>query len=413
MKIKMLLVVLLVLLVATSLSVGACSKPEPAPTPTTAPTTAPPVEPPWEWPDSLVIAAMSPASADYGAALAWAAPLGEDTGIKTRIMVEDNLVRQAIWVKQGVLFTSREMYGEMTEATGDTATRDGGPFQVRMWWPATRTGVGAAVRGDSDIQSLSDVGPGTRVIYIAFAAEPPLEQVKAMVSWSQADPESLVWVPADTIDQLGRLILEGKADICFSVFPTTPIWTEVAAGPHGLRFIEMNPADDPEGAARYHEHYPQRGFGPMTQGIDEAIGKWGFTISNAWSTRADEDPELIYNLVKWMDENKSEYIDAHPWAGSMTIGTMLELAQQHWMPTHDGTIKYLKEKGVWTSALEERNQEKIALLQRYIDAYDQAIATADENGIEVDPTNEVWVKLWEDYKTQLNLPRIETTRKVQ
>jgi len=57
-----------------------------------------------------------------------------------------------------------------------------------------------------------------------------------------------------------------------------------------------------------------------------------------------------------------------------------------------------------TPAHEARRQQNIDLIDRYEQAHKTAIAMADEKGITVDPANEEWDELWENYKKELNLP---------
>jgi hypothetical protein len=83
---------------------------------------------------------------------------------------------------------------------------------------------------------------------------------------------------------------------------------------------------------------------------------------------------------------------------------MLIFSEVDFVPLHDGTVKYLKEKGLWTDAHEKRRQQQIELIDQYIEAYQTAIDTADEKGINVDPTNEEWLELWTNYKKELGLP---------
>jgi hypothetical protein len=80
--------------------------------------------------------------------------------------------------------------------------------------------------------------------------------------------------------------------------------------------------------------------------------------------------------------------------------------EQQFVPAHDGLIKYLKEKGLWTAAHDTRQAYNVELLTRYTDAHKKAIDLADEQGIMVNSENEEWVELWENYKNQLNLPPV-------
>ena len=117
----------------------------------------------------------------------------------------------------------------------------------------------------------------------------------------------------------------------------------------------------------------------------------------------DADEELVYQLVKWLDENYDKYKDAHPWCAQMTIENLLALSETHYQPLHEGTVRYLEEKGLWTDRHQARWQQNVELLDKWIKAYQQAIEYADENEIEVDPENEEWLNVWADFSSDLPL----------
>ena len=228
--------------------------------------------------------------------------------------------------------------------------------------------------------------------------------MESLLAWAQVDPEDVEWIPAGSMNAMTTLLMDGKGDIGYG-FPSSSGWLNVEASPHGLDWIELNPNEDPEGAARFLEVDPSVSFGvyPPT-GAPSAQGKWMIITLHGHSAAADRDPELIYNVVKWLDENYDRYKDAHPLNVHMTAENTLALAETSFWPLHDGTVKYLEEKGLWTPAHEARRQQNIDLLTRYVDAFAECVDMADEQGITVDPTNEEWLEMWENHKKQLNLP---------
>ena len=98
---------------------------------------APPVEPPWEWPDKLMLSAISVEDFPYGLGIAWGTPLAEETGMKVRVVcVADHATRYR-YMKEGIIFTGGiTMSGkENLEGEGMYATRDGGPWHTRAIYP--------------------------------------------------------------------------------------------------------------------------------------------------------------------------------------------------------------------------------------------------------------------------------------
>ena len=337
----------------------------------------------------------------------WTTPLAEDTGMKVRIVAEETDMIRWQWLKTGRFFNMglATEPAEYFEAKGDRATRDGGPFQLRTWWPVGVGGYGYAVRGDSDITVPGDIKPGTKVLYLSF-----IPSGKAMVSpilaWAGLSEDDIEWVPAGSIAAHTRALMDGKGDIGVG-FPSSPTWLEAEAGPHGLKWVDMNAKEDPEGAARFMEVNPSVRFGIMDIGAESAQGIWMTRTIPRYATTVDTDTELIYNLVKWLDENHEAYKAAHPYCAYMTLDTLMKLAETDYLPLHDGAVKYLEEKGLWTAAHELRRQQNIDLITKWIEAYETAIDQADQQRISVNPQNEEWTKFWEDYKKAQNLPHFK------
>ena len=93
------------------------------------------------------------------------------------------------------------------------------------------------------------------------------------------------------------------------------------------------------------------------------------------------------------------------WDFLMNIENMrkaLDLARrQNYLPVHPGTIRYLKEKGMWSSEDDVWNEKCKALVKRWVKTYDDAIADADKKKISIKPSNETWMNLWKSHKKDL------------
>jgi hypothetical protein len=417
MRNRVLLVLLAMVLVVSMVAFAACGEEEePAPPPPPPPPVEEEEEPPppppppeevWEWPEKLLFATQSPASSAYALLIAWTTPLADDTGMNIRIMSEDSIILKNNWLHQGMYFCSSVESVESTiEAIGDFATRDGGPFQVRGMYAASETNYGLAVRGDSGLETPYDLKPGMKIIYFTFAPTGKLV-MEALLAWANLTPDDVEWIPVATLDASARALMDGKGDVMFG-FPGSPAQFEIEASPHGLAWLDLNAEEDPEGAARFIQVFPTMSiFGPMKRGVPSAIGKWGPMGITIWGVHADADTELVYNIVKWLDENYEHFKDAHPSIIDMTIETTMAIAETDFVPLHDGVAKYLQEKGIWTAAHEARRQQNIDLITRYIEAYQTAIDMADAEGIRIDPQNEEWIELWENYKKELGLPKFK------
>jgi len=395
---RLLLILLSVALVVSLVAFAACAKEE-----------EPPVEEEeeeeevWEWPERLLTLSMSTRSPVYGALVGWTTPWSQDTGVPVRIINEADSRLHGLWVKEGRFFTkaphqSRSMlYG----AEGFTR-RDWGPWQSRIWYPAGISYWGGVTLGDSGIETPYDIKPGMKANLVTLGEEPQ-QSIMGIVAWGNVNPEDIVWVPLANTAQNARFLMDGKSDFTFT-YHTTPSWYEVEASPHGLTWIPLDWENDPEGAERFLSIYPWTTFDYATGGLPTAEGVPMCKNISPYITSADTDPELVYRIVKWLDENYDKYKDSNPWCKAMTIDNLLALAESNYEPIHEGSVRYLREKGLWTDELEAKRQYNIEQLTLWVEAYQAAIDMADERGIAVDPDNEEWQELWENYRASLDLP---------
>jgi TRAP transporter TAXI family solute receptor len=421
MKKRILLILLALVMIVSLVSFIACGgeeEPTPTtptpttptpttPTPTTpTPTPTTPAPPPWEWPEKLTVVDYGPGTAGYGISVAWTTELAKQTGMKVRIVAEESSALRFRWVQEGMMFNSPQTpaLGQLY-AQGEFATRDGGPFQSRNTWALGQSFMGYTALGDSGIKTPYDIKPGMKIIYGTFS--PAVKTLlEAVLAWAQVDPEDVEWVPVGSVAGMMRALMDGRGDVTYGN-PGTPDWYEAEAGPHGLTWLTLDAKEDPEGMQRYSEVWSAFSWGvchgmcPTSEGIPMA------TKIATYSSYVGTDTDLVYHWVKFMDENKDKWKDVHPWAPYMTAEVMTELAESDFIPVHEGTIRYLKEKGLWTTAHEARNQLNIDNLTKWVDAYAAAIDLADEKEILVHPTNDEWMTLWEDYKNGLALPTLK------
>jgi uncharacterized protein len=313
------------------------------------------------------------------------------------------------WVHFGIVDVAdggTSEYGQVLEGVWNYGDRDNGTFPVRIAWTFSKYDAGFIVRGDSHIKDVYDIKPGTRVVDMRGYL-PSQRNIEGLLAWAGIkDPDKEIkWVPAKNADDKIRLIVEGKADVAFAL-PTAPSTFEAEKNPHGIRWLELNPAKDPEGAKRLSKKYIST-FGPMFRGVKSAQGIWSTVGTDQFCCRAGADTELIYHFAKWMNENWAKYKGLHPWLEQTTLQNLMEKLDITCLPCHDGLINYLKDLGLWTPAHQKRNQENLDIVNRYCEASQKAMWLADEKGIVVAKDNPKWVELLEAYKKNLGLPRFD------
>jgi hypothetical protein len=123
-------------------------------------------------------------------------------------------------------------------------------------------------------------------------------------------------------------------------------------------------------------------------------------------TRESSDNEMVYHFSKWMDDNYLKYKDAFSTNVYMTMSNLVEALGLTFVPAHEGLIKLLKEKKLWTEALESRNKSNLALVSTQIKAYQDAIEQASKAGISVAPNNTAWSDFWAKYRTDNKIPPV-------
>ncbi len=357
----------------------------------------------WQWPDKIILAGTGTDHPSYACSIAWSTPLAKDIGVTIRVVATGQRSVRQRYLESGAYLASGESVGgrHILAADEEYATRDGGPWQLRTFFPLGRMNMGWIVRGDSDIDTCRDLKPGMKFVELAWFPGKPEWGYEGILAWAELEPEDVIWVPAANFSAVVNYVVEGKADVAFGSITTSPPLYEAEASPRGIKWLDLNSEADPEGAARFWVEQPDWTLGPMTIGVPSCHGIWGYISQGTYQTSVNADEELVYHVVKWMAENHDKYKDAHQWCEAMTIDSLMLITETKFVPLHRGTVRYLKEIGRWTPAHEARWQQNLALITEYVEAYQAAVDFADEKGMEVHPRNQEWLDLWYSYRDKL------------
>jgi hypothetical protein len=365
----------------------------------------------WKWPDKFYMIAWKGIGVEVNKA--WGSLMAKDAGMKLVVAPEVNSVNRFKWTGLRLFHMTpggtTEM-SQMIEADRKYSARDTGPFPVRTVWAQSRSHSGYFVRADSPIKTLYDIKPGTRFADMShFVAN--VRIIEAFLAWAKVDPKDLVWVKGDSYPENVNSVLEGRADVCFGI-PTSPAVVEAEKHPVGIRWLDMNSTEDPEGAARVRVVDPLIDFGPMFNGVPSCIDRWGTVGISLYVTHRDTENNLVYNIAKWMHENYDRIKECHSWCQWMSLDTLLEELERTFIPVHDGLKQYLKETNHWTEALEAKSQANAGLIDRYCQAFQECKDLADEKEIVIDPNTPEWIQMWDDYKQKLGIPKIKMNPKI-
>ena len=358
------------------------------------------------WPTALHFAATG--SSGEAKMVSWTSAL--QNGLNGPII---RVVPEAAWpntykdMKAGQMVLSQidqATLADNIEALDEYAMPDGGPWPAGLVWIDSLASTGFMVRGNCMIFKPEDIKPGTRIA-VWNNSSAVLSPFRSLLAWAGVAEEDIVWVNTGSYDACPRAVVEGRADIAMAA-PVTPAVMEASSAPSGIRYISMNPTDNPKGAAAFLALSPLYDFGPIAAGPKSAIGTWAISKYKYLGAKLDTDAELIYRLVKWLDENYALYKDNYASNTNMTFQDVLTALQNTFVPVHPGLVKYLIEKDVWNADYEKRNQTNTALFKKYIDSYAEAMRQAAAKGIEVKPNNPAWIEFWENFKKTNGIPLI-------
>ena len=363
----------------------------------------PPKKPRFEWPESFRIIAWSGVGVEINKS--WSKYLAEDTRMKITITPESNTVNRFKW-------TGLKMYqltaGGTTETSqmlmGDRkyAARDTGPWPVLAVWAQSKSCSGMFVRGDSPIKTVYDIKPGTRVAdMLPYAASTRI--VDEYLAWGKVDKKDVTWVPGKNYPENVKSVVDGKCDVCFGI-PTSPSVEEAEKNPHGIRWLAFNPNEDPEGYKRFIAHDPLVTFGQMHAGVPSSLGVWSNVGVSLYVCHAEISAMMVMRLCRWFDENFERIKKEHTWNEWMNCDTLMQELEHTFIPAHEGLVRFLTEKGVWTPVHADRQKQNVELVDRWVRAYQEAKDLADSKGIAILPDNKPWLETWEKYRKEKNLP---------
>jgi TRAP transporter TAXI family solute receptor len=358
----------------------------------------------YKWPEVLKIQSLASMGPFYQTIAAWGPLLERETGMKVRATPQDNPVVAAKNLKDrkfDINCTDVDMVALAQKGMESFALKDLGPFAMRTIWGFESTYRGILVRGDSELNSIDDFKKGT-----AISVPPgvhPLVDVYAMAAWTGLNRDDLKIVTIGSGPGSTRAVVEGKSDGA-AAMATDPLIYELEANPYGVKWLPLDAKKNPEAAARWLDVKPLSSFGIPPKEMKIAPSAKGVSM---WATHrmftgtTDLDADLVYHLVKWLNENVDNFKAKHDSAYAYSADLFREQLDTTVVPIHEGTIRYLKELGLWTAADDKRQAYNVALFDQYIAAFNAALAQANEEKIKVVPDNEQWMALWEEHKAAL------------
>ncbi len=287
------------------------------------------------------------------------------------------------------------------QGTYDFAASEWGPQDLRIvvGKPATSA---FAVAGDIGVKTIADL-KGKR---IGFVKGNPSVNVKtegylAFGNLKMADIQP-VWF--GSYNAMKTAVIAGQLDAFISTTISANM-REIEASTRGLVWPEY----PPENKAGWDAIRKIISFaGPRTEtkgaGVSEENPKQliGFRYPMV-TTYARTSEDEVYNMIKALDIAYPDYKNT---AASSSDWTVENSGRPPFdAPSHDGAIRYMKEKGWWRAEDQAWHEHRLAELQRTLKAWDDAQAEFDQmraderaKGNKVD--DDAWAAFWEERRVK-------------
>ncbi|WP_238366454.1 TAXI family TRAP transporter solute-binding subunit [Mesobacterium pallidum] len=351
----------------------------------------------YDWPDYFSVVTPIVGTANHSLAVAWTAEFSAQTASRARVLPAPNGYARAEWLNTGeglIAMIQASDYFDIMDANEGYATPQSGPSDSRVAVMNMITPWGYMVRGDSDIQSFDDIGPGTR---IAFSPSSSflVAGVDALLAYRGLTRDDVELVEVGNYGANTRITVEGRADVTFTS-PLSGTSYEAEANPQGIRWLPLPARDaDPEAYDRYRAIHPGYVPASITSGVTSSQG---LNMDHAYQANhvlAGDHDDFVYNLAKWLDEHHGDFADDFTHAKMMSMGSLQSFLDVGALqPIHDGAIRYLKEKGVWTEAHQARQDKLVELAEARVALWQETLAEAKDKGIDVAPDSEAFAELW-------------------
>ncbi|MEH6647630.1 TAXI family TRAP transporter solute-binding subunit [Sulfitobacter sp.] len=352
----------------------------------------------YDWPRLLVIGTPGTSTGSFASTNGWGPTLQKETGTTVRIVPEDSepMRYKRLTDREDIAIASVSASEMAIQPEGVGGYASAKPMPQRILWHHNDTPWGFVVAGDSDLQTLGDIGKGgVRVTSGVFSPAIVTAITKALPAFIGLTPEEaaekITFVPASSYGENCRSVVEGKSDVAYCS-PISSVLSEMEGATGSIRWLAMDP-EDKEGWSGY------RSFRPMTiptktsLGVKTAQGVDSMTSNFVYAVPETADVDFAYNMTKWFHQSHDAYKGSHAFAARMSVDLFRGYLASNPMPIHEGTVKYLREIGQWTDEDDVWNNAAIEQMDQWIAARRAGMKDAMEQGVEINFENEAFLEI--------------------
>lgn len=244
-----------------------------------------------------------------------------------------------------------------------------------------------------------DIPKGTRFNFIenSFGFNNSNE---AWIAYGGHAKDDMKWIPVPSHGQSAATIIAGRSD-CFWTATNTAQNEDLANSPRGYVPITLHkdaPTTQPDAWKRLKAVNPLSVYGVATEGV-RPVSKEKPNFGNNASfasveTSAKVDANLVYAFTKAIYESYGDFKDSVPGVSGFQPKQALDRLKDSFVPYHEGMVRYLKEKDLWTADAEAYNQSLIRREQTLQRAWDRMIAEAAAKNVQkAEEFEDMWMKI--------------------
>ncbi len=211
------------------------------------------------------------------------------------------------------------------------------------------------VRKDSDLKYVHEL-KGKRIAWEWTAFPPNIAITLAVLLNGGLTIDDVKTVPVTEVVAAVKAVQEGRIDATVCALGMSAVAEADALV--GVRFLHgsMDPKMVKEGQRAMPGCYPiVQPAGPP--GIPEDTPVWSAPLANVTTTKMPD--HVAYKIVETWWDNYTDYQPIHPILRLWTPKTFVN--SNFTMPYHTGAIQFYKDKGVWTTELEEKQKQLLKM----------------------------------------------------
>src|SRR5688500_5623131 len=319
-------------------------------------------------PSTLPLTAYDAGASGFNIAVAVGKTLKDKHGTDVRVLPAGNDVARLAPLKANRAQASAMGIGVYFAQEGvfEFGVKDWGPQPLRLILASSAcNAISLGVASDTGVKQIRDL-KGKRIGMVV--GSPALNQTAfAILAFGGLTRNDVKLVEFSSYGAMWKGIINNEVDAAIASTISGQA-KEAEASPRGLLY-PPTPAADREGWERmnkfgpyYRPHKATCGVGISEQNPVE-LPNYPYPIFVAY---ASQQTDLVYNLAAAIIKGYDGYKDGAPGADG------LELKRQNltWaLPYHEGTVRALKEAGVWNGEHEAHNQRLLKRQQTLADAW--------------------------------------------